>query len=86
MLFCLILFIFCKSLQKTDVNSEIKTGVFKTTGHKLIKPIKNAKVILILFCSFREKSTDIKREFKIVDMAKKNQISLVNELKQQTMT
>jgi len=40
MLFCLILFIFCKSLQKTDVNSEIKIGVFKTTGHKLIKPIK----------------------------------------------
>lgn len=41
---------------------------------------------MILFGGFREKSANIKKKFKIVDMAKKNQISLVNELKQQTMT
>ena len=43
------------------------------------------KSILILFGGFIEKFADIKREFKIVDIAKKNQISLINELQQQTM-
>jgi hypothetical protein len=38
------------------------------------------KSILILFGGVIEKFSDIKRECKIVDIAKKNQISLINEL------
>lgn len=76
-LLCLIVFISCKSLHKMNVKQEIKTVIFKTADYELIKPTKSSKAVLILFGGFGEKPADIKREFKIVDIAKKNQISLI---------
>ena len=76
-LLCLTVFISCKSQQKMDVELEIKTAVFKTADYELLKPTRDSKAVLILFGGFGEKPADIKREFKIVDIAKKNQISLI---------
>ena len=76
-LLCLTIFISCTSQQKMDVELEIKTAVFKTADYELIKPTRDSKAVLILFGGFGEKPADIKREFKIVDIAKKNQISLI---------
>jgi len=70
-----------KSEQKNTLNRETKKEVKTTTilsdNFEIIKPIENSKAVLILFGGFGEKIADIKREFQILDLAKKNQISLV---------
>ena len=67
-------FISCKSEKNVDVKKE---EVFKTDTFELIKSSKNSAAVLILFGGFGEKPADIKREFKIEQIAKKNNISLL---------
>ncbi|WP_343329807.1 hypothetical protein [Polaribacter staleyi] len=80
-LFLLTIFISCKSEKKNPVHKEIqkeaKTETIVTELFEIIKPKENSKAVLILFGGFGEKPVDIKREFQIVDIAIKNQISLV---------
>lgn len=46
-------------------------------GYELYKPKKEAKAVLILFGGFPEVAEDIKREFKILDVARKNSIAVL---------
>lgn len=73
----LSILISCKSEKKTIDKKEIKTKVFATEKYELIKSTKDSKAVLILFGGFGEKPADIKREFKIEEIAKKNNISLL---------
>ena len=67
----------CKSEKKKELEKEVKIETFITDDFEIIKPIENSKAVLILFGGFGEKAADIKREFQVLDIAKKNQISLV---------
>jgi hypothetical protein len=77
----LTILISCKSEKKKtihkEITKEVKTATIITDDFEIIKPTENSKVVLILFGGFGEKPADIKREFQILDLAKKNQISLV---------
>ncbi|MDO3695930.1 hypothetical protein QVZ41_13850 [Wenyingzhuangia sp. chi5] len=66
----------CKS-EKKSIRKEINTETFETSNFELIKTIGDTKAVLILFGGFGENPTDIKREFKILDITKKNQITLI---------
>ncbi|WP_111706243.1 hypothetical protein [Lutibacter citreus] len=72
-LIILTILISCKSEPK----KELKTETIITDNFEIINPIENSKATLILFGGFGEKPADIKREFKILDSAKKNKICLV---------
>ena len=67
----------CKSEKKKELEKEVKIETFITDDFEIIKPIEDSKAVLILFGGFGEKAADIKREFQVLDIAKKNQISLV---------
>ncbi|MDN3620137.1 hypothetical protein QWY81_11795 [Polaribacter undariae] len=67
----------CKSEKKKEFEKEVKIETFITDDFEIIKPIEDSKAVLILFGGFGEKAVDIKREFQVLDIAKKNQISLV---------
>ncbi len=45
--------------------------------YELYKPNKEAKAVLILFGGYPETAEDIKREFKILDIARKNNIAVL---------
>jgi len=45
--------------------------------YELYKPNKEAKAVLILFGGYPETAQDIKREFKILDIARKNNIAVI---------
>ncbi|WP_299158349.1 hypothetical protein [uncultured Tenacibaculum sp.] len=45
--------------------------------YELYKPNKEAKAVLILFGGYPETAEDIKREFKILDIARKNNIAVI---------
>jgi hypothetical protein len=78
-IFFITILISCKSEKKIAIinETETKTKVTITDDFELIKYNKESKAILILFGGFGEKPADIKREFKIVEIAKKNKISLL---------
>ena len=67
----------CKSEKKKEFEKKVKIETFITDDFEIIKPIEDSKAVLILFGGFGEKAADIKREFQVLDIAKKNQISLV---------
>ncbi|QLE00480.1 hypothetical protein HX109_02470 [Galbibacter sp. BG1] len=46
-------------------------------GYELYKPYKEVKAVLILFGGYPEMAEDIKREFKILDIARKNNIAVI---------
>lgn len=46
-------------------------------GYELYKPTKEIKAVLILFGGYPEVAKDIKREFKILDIARKNNIAVI---------
>ncbi|MEL0645097.1 hypothetical protein V6251_11940 [Olleya sp. Ti.3.14] len=48
-----------------------------TTHYQLYKPTQKAKAVLILFGGFPEQAEDIKKEFKILEHAKKNNIAVL---------
>ena len=69
--------IFCNSKKKDIEKNEIKAETFRTINFELVKPIKNSKAALILFGGYGEEPEDIEREFKILEIAKKNKISVI---------
>jgi len=71
------LLISCNSEKKNKDKKEIKTETFITESFELVKPIKNSKAVLILFGGYGEEPEDIEREFKILEIAKKNEISVI---------
>ena len=76
-LFFLAMFVSCKSEKKTILKKEINTEIVKTSDFELIKASEDSNTVLILFGGFGEKPEDIKREFKITNIAKKNNVSLL---------
>ncbi len=60
-----------KNTAKTVVSEIIKED------YELYKPTKEIKAVLILFGGYPEVAKDIKREFKILELAKKNNIAVV---------
>jgi len=78
-LLILIVFISCKNAEKTKTESPVKTEFQEITNdnYELCKPTKNVKKVLVLFGGFPEKPEDIKREFKILEITKKNGIAVI---------
>jgi len=76
-----IVLISCKSEKKQtikkEITKEVLTETIVTDQFEIIKPTTESKAVLVLFGGFGEKPADIKREFPILEIAKKNQISLV---------
>jgi hypothetical protein len=73
----LAIFISCKSEKKNEVKAISATTIVTTDNYELFKSTQNSKAVLILFGGFGEKPTGIKREFKILEVAKKNNISIL---------
>ena len=46
-------------------------------NYELYKPNKEVRAVLILFGGYTENAEDIKREFKILDIARKNNIAVL---------
>lgn len=74
-----IVFISCKNAEKEKTETTIKTESQEITkeNYELSKPAVNIKKVLVLFGGFPEKPEDIKREFKIFKIAKKNGIAVI---------
>ena len=77
----LTILISCKSEKKhtepKEVTKEVLTETIVTDQFEIIKSTTDSKAVLILFGGFGEKPADIKREFPILEIAKKNQMNLV---------
>jgi hypothetical protein len=78
-LLILIAFISCKNVEKENTESPVKIEFQEITNDNyiLIKPTENIKKTLVLFGGFPEKPEDIKREFKILQIAKENGIAVL---------
>lgn len=78
-LWILIVFISCKNVEKEKAKSIVKTEFqeIKKDNYELSKPTENIKKVLVLFGGFPEKPEDIKREFKILEIAKENNIAVI---------
>lgn len=78
-IFVSIVFISCKNEQKSKAYNAVKNDLeeIKTIEYELSKPKGNTKGVLVLFGGFPEKAIDIKREFKILEIAKKNRLAVV---------
>jgi len=74
-----IIFISCQNAENKKTESPIKTEFQEITNdnYELSKPTQNIKQVLVLFGGFPEKPEDIKREFKILEFAKKNSIAVI---------
>ncbi|CAN0601901.1 unnamed protein product, partial [Ectocarpus sp. 12 AP-2014] len=74
-----IVFISCKNVEKEKTKNSVKTEFqeIKNADYELSKPTENIKRVLVLFGSYLEKAEDIKREFNVIDDAKKNSVALV---------
>lgn len=73
-------FISCK--QSKQEKQQITSKKFEFTevikeDYELYKPTKEIKAVLILFGGYPEIAKDIKREFKILDIARKNNIAVI---------
>ena len=73
----LIIFSSCKSEKKQENKKEAKTEIFITDNFELTKLTENSKAVLILFGGYGEKPEDIETEFEILEIAKKNEISVI---------
>ena len=75
----LIVLISCKNGEKVKTESPVITEFKEITNdhYELCKPTKNIKKVLVLFGGFSEKPEDIKREFKILEITKKNGIAVI---------
>lgn len=79
LLISITFFIACKSEKKQVAEKEIviKTEVISNDNYELIKPSKKPDAVLVLFGGYPESANDIKREFKIIDIAKENGIAVL---------
>ncbi len=73
------LFTSCKTEKKQveQKEIEIKTEIISNEDYELIKPVVKSNAVLVLFGGFPERADDIKREFKIIDIAKENSIAVL---------
>lgn len=78
-LLTLMLLLSCKNATKEKTGGFVKTGFQEITNdnYELSKPTENPKKVLILFGGFPEKPENIKREFKIMEIAKDNNIAVI---------
>ncbi|CDF80829.1 conserved hypothetical protein [Formosa agariphila KMM 3901] len=78
-LFVLTFSFSCKNNEnkKTADSVKIEYQEIKKDEYSLNKPTKNIKAVLVLFGGFPENVEDIKREFEILENAKKNNISVL---------
>lgn len=74
-----IVFISCKTAEKEKTESPVNIEIQEITNdnYELTKPAESIKKVLVLFGGFPEKPEDIKREFKILEFAKKNSIAVI---------
>ena len=63
--------------EKTESLTEPDFQEIKNDSYELYKPTKKIKATLVLFGGFPENAEDIKREFKILENAKNNGISVL---------
>ncbi len=77
-LLILIVFISCRNAEKEKTESLVEAEFQEITddNYELSKPTENIKKVLVLFGGFPENPEDIKREFKILESAKKNGIAV----------
>ena len=73
----LIFSISCKLEKKAISENNIEIQTFISDTYELIKSSEESKAVIILFGGFGEKPSDIKREFKILEAANKNKISVL---------
>lgn len=78
-IFVSILILSCKDIKQSQVsNSGINEyQEVKADNYELSKPTKNTNGVIILFGGFPEGPVDIKREFKILESAKQNNIAVL---------
>ena len=60
-----------KNTLHKETQKEIKIPTIVPDSFEVIKPTENWKAVLILFGGFGEKAADTKREFQILELAKK---------------
>ena len=73
------IFVSCRSAEKEKPAHSTKTEFqeVKEKDYELVKPVENIKAVLVLFGGYPEQATDIKREFKILEGAMKNDVAIV---------
>ncbi|WP_452230041.1 hypothetical protein [Lacinutrix sp. MEBiC02404] len=69
----------CKNTEKQKAESIVKAEYTEITNHQyhLFAPTKNTKKVVVLFGGYPETPEDIKREFKILDLAKEKNIAVL---------
>jgi len=74
-----------KSEKKEKIISEPEVSEIIEEDYELYKPGKAIKAVLILFGGYPEDAKDIEREFKILDIAKNNDIAVILSNYNQTL-
>ena len=74
-----VVFVSCKNSGTEKTVDSLKTEFreIKNDDYELSRPIEGLKSVLILFGGYPEKADDIKREFKILELAMQNSIAVV---------
>lgn len=67
----------CKQNKEHTTSEKLEFTKIIKDDYELHKPNKEAKAVLILFGGYPETAEDIKREFKILDIARKNNIAVI---------
>lgn len=62
---------------KTKNHTKIEYQEIRNDNYELSKPTENINRVLVLFGGFPESPEDIKREFKILELAKKNKLAVI---------
>lgn len=76
----ILLFVSCKNNVNNEKTLNIKDTEYQHISnikYEMYKPLTKPKALLILFGGYNETIVDIKREFKILDKAKENNIAVV---------
>lgn len=74
-----ILTISCKNEKKVKIEESTKSTFqeIKKEDYELYKPTKKINAVLVLFGGYPEVAEDIKREFKILEIAKNNNVAVI---------
>ncbi|WP_299098175.1 hypothetical protein [uncultured Winogradskyella sp.] len=63
--------------EETEIFEEVTYQDIKHDDYELSKPVKNIEATLVLFGGFPETAKDVKREFKILEKAKNNDVAVL---------
>ena len=74
-----MLIISCKNVssKKSEVDSKHDFLEIENDDYELISPSKNSKAVLVLFGGYPESPKDVKEQFKILPIAKKNNVAVL---------